>query len=117
MTSEQHHRHIDVTDGARPVASADVTTNAEPAGTARVSVRSSSGHIAPGSRERLVDEVLDLPEVAASARMEASMPLGDHESLGRFRERLDEVSTRPAGSSALLDAKLPDRQDGARGAS
>jgi hypothetical protein len=35
------------------------------------------------------------------------LPLGDSESLGRLRERCDDVTTRAAGVSALLDADIP----------
>ena len=50
---------------------------------------------------------MDLPEVQASARLEATVPLGDGESLERLRERTDDTTTRPAGSTALVDAKIP----------
>jgi hypothetical protein len=56
--------------------------------------------------------VLDLPEVQKSARMEAAFRLGDSESLHRFQERCEDVSTRPAGWSALLDANLPSSRAG-----
>ena len=55
----------------------------------------------------LVDAVMDLPDVQDSARLEASMPLGDSETLGRLRERTEDASTRAAGASALLDADIP----------
>jgi hypothetical protein len=51
--------------------------------------------------------VLDLPEVQESARVEAAFRLGDCESLHRLQERCEDVSTRPAGWSALVDANLP----------
>jgi hypothetical protein len=50
---------------------------------------------------------MDLPEVQASARMEATIPLGDSESLERLRERTEDAVTRPAGSTVLLDANIP----------
>jgi hypothetical protein len=50
---------------------------------------------------------MDLPEVRASARMEATIPLGDGESLERLRERTEDAVTRPAGSTTLLDANIP----------
>jgi len=55
----------------------------------------------------LVDAVLDLPEVQESAHLEAAFRFGDGESLHRLQERCEDVSTRPAGWSALLDANLP----------
>jgi hypothetical protein len=50
---------------------------------------------------------MDLPEVQASARLEAAVPIGDGESLERLRQRTEESATRPAGSTALLDAVIP----------
>ena len=43
------------------------------------------------------------------------MPLGDAESLERLRERTDDAVTRPAGSTALVDADLPDGDDAKTG--
>ena len=61
----------------------------------------------PGSRAGLVDAVMDLPEVQAGSRLEATVPLGDAESLARLRERTQEAVMRPAGSTALVDAGIP----------
>ena len=52
-------------------------------------------------------EVMDLPEVQAGSRLEATVPLGDAESLQRLRERTEDTVTHPAGSTALVDADLP----------
>jgi uncharacterized phage protein gp47/JayE len=107
MTNPDGPRHIEVGDGGQPVAAAEVTTSAGADGTVRASLHASAGHIAPGSRASLVDAVMDLPEVQASARMEATVPLGDGESLERLRERTEDAVTRPAGSTTLLDANIP----------
>jgi hypothetical protein len=100
-------RHVEVKEGDQTVAAAEVTTSQEADGTAHASLHAAAGHIAPGSRASLVDAVMDLPEVQASARLEATVPLGDGESLERLRERTDDTATRPAGSTALVDAKIP----------
>ena len=50
---------------------------------------------------------MDLPEVQDSSRMEATVPLGDAESLERLKERTDETVTRPVGSTALVDGDIP----------
>jgi hypothetical protein len=63
--------------------------------------------VTPGKRADLVDAVMDLPEVRASERLEATIPLGDAECLERLRERTEETVTRPAGSTALVDAHIP----------
>ena len=107
MTNPGRHHHLEIRDGDEAVAAADVTTPAEAEGTAQASLRAAPGHIAPGSRASLVDAVMDLPGVRASARLEAALPLGDSETLGRLRERSENATTRPAGSSALVDADIP----------
>jgi hypothetical protein len=109
MANPDRTRHIEVGDDGWPVAAAEVTTSGGADGTVRASLHAPAGHIAPGSRARLVDAVMDLPEVQASARMEATIPLGDSESLERLRDRTEDVVTRPAGSTTLLDADIPSR--------
>jgi uncharacterized phage protein gp47/JayE len=100
-------RRVEIRNGDQSVAAAEVTTSAGVAGIARASLYAAAGHIAPGSRASLVDAIMDLPEVQASARLEATVPLGDAESLARLRERTEDAVTRPAGSTALFDAKIP----------
>ena len=97
MTHPDRPRHIEVGDGGQPVAAAEVTTAAGADGTVRASLHASAGHLTPGSRASLVDAVMDLPEVQASTRLEATIPLGDGELLGRLRERTWDTVTRPAG--------------------
>jgi hypothetical protein len=111
MTGHDLHQHVEVSDGDRTAAAAEVTTE-EPGGTARASFRAEPGHIRPGCRASLVDAVLDLPEVRESTRLEAAFPLGDTETLYRLRERCKHVRTRPAGDTAIMDADL--RSGGAR---
>jgi hypothetical protein len=107
MTGPATSRHVEIKDGDQTVAAAEVTTSQESGGTARASLRAASGHIAPGRRASLVDAVLDLPEVQASGHLKAAVPLGDGESLERLRERTDDCTTRPAGSTALVEANIP----------
>jgi hypothetical protein len=107
MTDPSAPRHVEIKDGDQTVAAAEVTTSPEPDGTAQASLHAASGHIAPGKRASLVDAVMDLPEVQASQHLKAAVPLGDGESLERLRERTDDTTTRPAGSTALVDAKIP----------
>lgn len=105
MTSDDKTRRVEVKDGDQPVAAAEVAEHAE--GIVRTSLLPSSGHTPPGSRASLVDAVMDTPEVQASSRLEATVPLGDAESLERLRERTEDAVTRQAGSTALLDANIP----------
>jgi hypothetical protein len=107
MNDHDAARHVEVRIGDQTVAAAEVTTAEGAGGTARTSLHATSGHIAPGSRASLVDAVMDLPEVQASTRLEATVPLGDGEALERLRQRTVGAVTRPAGSTALLDASIP----------
>ena len=107
MTKAGMHHHVEIKEGDDTVAAADVTIPAETEGTAQASLHASPGHVTPGRRASLVDAVMDLPGVKESSRLEAALPLGDSETLGRLRERSENATTRPAGSSALVDADIP----------
>jgi hypothetical protein len=107
MINPDASRHVEVKEGDQTIAAAEVTTAGGAEGTARTSLHSPSGHTVPGSRASLVDAVMDSPEVQASTRLEATVPLGDGEALDRLRERTKDAVTRPAGSTALLDANIP----------
>ena len=109
MTNPEDARRVEIKDGDQTVATAEVSQRA--GGTTRASLHAASGHVAPGRRADLVDAVVDLPEVQASNRLEATIPLGDSETLDRLRERTDETTSRAAGSTALVDASLPGGQD------
>ncbi len=108
MTNPDPPRHVEVKDGDRVVAAAEVTTAKGPEGTARTSLHAMSPDIPAGHRANLVDAVMDSPEVQESTRLEATIPLGDGEMLKRLRQRTTDAVTRPAGSTALLDANLPE---------
>jgi hypothetical protein len=107
MAGHDLRQHLEVGEGDRTVATAEVTTSEGSGGTARVWLHAESGHIAPGRRASLVDAVLDLPEVRESAHLKAAFRLGDSESLRRLEERCENVTAAPAGWSALFDANLP----------
>jgi hypothetical protein len=107
MSSPDKSRHVEVKEGGQTVAAAEVTTLGDAQGTVRASLLPAHGHAPPGSRAGLVDAVMDLPEVQASSRLEATVPLGDADSLQRLRERTEDTVTRPAGSTALVDADIP----------
>jgi hypothetical protein len=109
MTHPEDARRVEIKDGDQTVAAAEVSQHE--GGTARASLHASSGHVPPGRRSDLVDAVVDLPEVQASSRLEATIPLGDGETLDRIRERTEDTTSRAAGSTALVDATLPGSQD------
>jgi hypothetical protein len=107
MAEHNLRQSLKVGDDDRTVVTAEVITSEGSGGTARVSLHAEPGHITPGRRASLVDAVLDLPEVRESARLEVAFRLGDSESLHRLQERCGDVTTHPAGWSALFDADLP----------
>jgi len=107
MTSPEKSRRLEVKDHGQTVTAAEARTVEHPAGTVRTSLLPASGHTPPGSRASLIDAVMDQPEVQADPRLEATVPLGDAESLQRLRERTEDSVTRPAGSTALVDADIP----------
>jgi hypothetical protein len=88
MGEHDLHRHVQISDDHGAVASADVTITQQTVRTARASLRAAAGHLAPGSRARLVDAVLDLPELHNGGRLEAAFPLGDSETLCRRPARI-----------------------------
>ncbi len=106
MAGEQKGRHVELAEDGQVVATADVEPLEDPS-VIRASLHTEAGQLPAGTRTRLVDAVLDLPETRERSRLEATLPLGDAESLERLRARCDEVETRPAGASCLVDAELP----------
>ncbi len=108
MSNPDPARHVEVRDGNHIVAAAVVTTAKGPKGTARTSLHATSPDVPAGHRTNLVDAVMDSPEVRASTRLEATIPLGDSELLERLRQRTTDAVTRPAGSTTLLDANIPE---------
>jgi hypothetical protein len=109
MAEVGNDRHIEVDHDGEPVCSADVSLDEETRA-ARVSLHAESGHLPTGVRERLVDEVLELPQVKNSDHVSMTVPRGDAESLSRLQERCDHVTVRPAGSTVIVEV---DKQSGA----
>ena len=108
MADPETSRHIEVKDDKdRTAAVAAVSTAVGPEGTVRTSMYAKSEHVRPGDRATLVDVVMDLPEVQAADRVEASVPFGDAESVQRLRERTDDAELRAAGATTLVDANVP----------
>jgi len=73
---------------------------------ARAALHVETCRVPPGTRTRLVDAVLDIPEVAARSRLQVALPLGDTEILERVRERCECIQTRAAGVTCLVEADI-----------
>jgi hypothetical protein len=103
--ADQDSRHVEVEEDGRVVGAADVRSAGET--TIRAELHVESGHVPVDVGAKLVDAVLDLPEAQEGSRLEATLPLGETESLRRLRDRCDDVHTHPAGATCLVDATLP----------
>ena len=75
----------------------------------RASLHVEAGQLPRATRTRLVDAVLDSPEVSSCEHVQVALPLGDAEILGRVRERCDVDEVRAAGATCLVEADLAGR--------
>ena len=115
MTSEgQDEQDVPTTDATvkvrrdgRVVATAAITTQDGPHGTARVFLGTPHTDAARQARGELVDEVLDHPGVRDSDRVRVVLPLGDSEAVGRLQERTTNLDARAAGASSIVEAEVP----------
>jgi anti-anti-sigma factor len=105
MPEQNRDRHVEVAADGRVLGTADVCPVDD--ATVRADLRVEAGHRPVGVGAQLVDAVLDLPAAREGSRLEATLPAGDAESLERLRARCDDVETRPAGATCLVDATLP----------
>ena len=105
MTRSDEEKTILIEEDGRTLASAEVRPTDEP-GVVHSEMHVESGHLPGGTRSRLVDAVLDDPQVDEADRLLATMPLGDTEMLDRVRVRCDVVEARAAGSTKLVQARL-----------
>ncbi len=105
MTDRIQPRIFITDDEGRPVGSADIDTADPDAATA--SLRLESGQLPFGSRERLVDAVLDDTAVCSCTRVQIAVPLGDTGMIDRVRDRCAVHGTRAAGTTCLLDVTPP----------
>ena len=92
-------------DDGKLVAAADIHV-VDPS-MARASLHLESGHLPAGTRARLVDAVLDAPEVSSCQHVQVAFPLGDAETLDRVRERCNTGEVRAAGATCLVEADMP----------
>jgi hypothetical protein len=110
MSRIQDKRAVEIDGDGRLLAEADVEP-ADESGLVHISMSVAGGPVPGGTGIRLVDAVLDLPEVDKADRLLATMPLGDTEMINRVRERSDVVETRAAGATKLVEARLRPAHD------
>jgi hypothetical protein len=100
---------IQIEQEGRTVASAEVRPTGEP-GVVHSDLHAEAGRLPDGTRARLVDAVLEHPQVDEAERLLATMPLGDTEMLDRVRQRCGSVEAHAAGATKIVDARLPHRE-------
>jgi hypothetical protein len=105
MTRPDDDQTILIEQDGRMLASAEVHPTDQP-GVVHSDLHVESGHLPGGTRTRLVDAVLEHPQVDEADRLLATMPLGDTEMLDRVRERCDDVEAHAAGATKLVEARL-----------
>jgi hypothetical protein len=105
MTRSPDAHEIRIEVDGRLVAAAEVSRTEDP-DVVRSAMHVESGHLPAGSRTKLVDAVLEDPQVAAASHLAASVPTGETELLDRLRERARSVDVRAAGATALVEADL-----------
>ena len=105
MTRSDDDQTILIEEEGRTLASAEVHPTDKP-GVVHSDMHVESGHLPGGTRTRLVDAVLEHPQVDEADRLLATMPLGDTEMLDRVRERCDDVEAHAAGSTKIVEARL-----------
>jgi hypothetical protein len=106
MTRSPDTHQIEIQVDGRMAALADVSGTPDPA-VVRSAMHVESGHLPPGTRSKLVDAVLDDPQVSQASHLSASMPAGDTELIDRLRQRAESVEIRAAGATKLVEAELP----------
>jgi hypothetical protein len=106
------HVRVVVNGGDELLASAEVYGTEIPGGVIGVCFHAESGHLPEGTRARLVDAVLNLPDVSAGDHLVATVPLGDSEFLLRLGQVCEHVSAHAAGSTALIEAQVPAAESG-----
>jgi hypothetical protein len=105
MTRSPDTHEVQIEVDGQLVAVAEVSGTDDP-DVVRSAMHVESGHLPAGSRTKLVDAVLEDPQVSAASHLAASVPMGDTELLDRLRERAGSVDVRAAGATALVEAHL-----------
>jgi hypothetical protein len=104
-SDEKARRTVRIEVEGRTLAEADVEPGDEP-GVVYSDLHVESGPIPGDTGARLVDAVLEHPDVSSAERLVATMPMGDTTMLDRVRQRTRTVEVRPAGATKIVHARL-----------
>ncbi len=97
---------VEVDQDGSVVAFAEVE-RPEGADVAKARLHVEGGHRPPGTGARLVDAVLETPEVQDAAAIVAAVPKGEGEAIQHAHERLPAATARSAGATVIVEGELP----------
>ncbi len=108
MAEHDLRQRVEVSDGDRTVATAEVITSEGSGGTARVSLRAEPGHITPGRRACLVDACWIFPRCskAHAWRRHSGLAMASHCAGSRSAARTS-VPARPGGARSSMRTFRP----------
>ena len=108
MAEHDLRQRVEVSDGDRTVATAEVITSEGSGGTARVSLRAEPGHITPGRRACLVDACWIFPRCskAHAWRRHSGLAMASHCTGFRSAARTS-VPARPGGARSSIRTFRP----------
>lgn len=104
MPTDPHH--VTIEENGRVLAEAVIEPQ-ENEGVVHAAFHTEAGHRPVGIGARLVDQVLEQPEVKPGIRLEATLPAGDAEMLARVQQNCLDVETRQAGATSLAQGTVP----------
>jgi hypothetical protein len=103
---------VQIEDDGRMLASAEVHAT-DRLDVVHTDLHVESGPLPPATGSRIVDALLEHPDVHSADHLSATMPLGDTEMLQRVRERCEDVEAHAAGATKIVDARLTRTGDSA----
>jgi hypothetical protein len=98
--------HVEIDQDGSVIAFADVD-RPEGTDTARAALHVEAGHRAPDTGARLVDAVLDTPQVREADAVVAALPRGQADALEHVQDRLPASTTRTAGATVIVEGRAP----------
>ena len=98
--------HVEVDQDGSVVAFAHVE-RPEGADAARAALHVEAGHRPPDTGSRLVDAVLDTPQVREAGAVVAALPRGEADAIQHVKNRLPTSTTRAAGATVIVEGEVP----------
>jgi acyl-CoA reductase-like NAD-dependent aldehyde dehydrogenase len=105
MTDNGELRHLDVARDGQVLAQATMS-GPDDAGEACAQVHMAPGHLPVGTRQQMVDAVLDAVNDTHADRLTAAVPRGDVELMEGLCEHLHDVKLRAAGATSIIEGEL-----------